>query len=51
MREKTHCAFSLHRPSPAPAPRHQTPIRFSLQNLAKGKGSEAKMMEMVTNAY
>ena len=32
---RTHCTFSLQRPSPAPAPRHQTPIYFSLQNLAK----------------
>ena len=51
MGEKTHCDFFLHRPSPAPAPWHQTPIHFSLQNLAKGKGSEAKKVEMVNKAY
>ena len=51
MGEKNHCDFFLHRPSLAPAPWGQTPIRFSLQNLAKRKGSEAKKAEMVNKAY
>ena len=47
MGDKTHCDFSLQRPSPATAQRHQDPIQFSLQNLAKRKGSEAEIPKML----